>query len=153
MPKQGIKDLNCQDYALYLLSLRAQSSEMLKQKLERKKYEQKDIAAALARLTELGYVNDEQYAQTFFENLKKYKNFGYYGIKNKLIIKKIPKKSIEKLLKSFTVAEEKEIAKRFISQNSRKTREQLARSMQSKGFRSDAIFGILDKTFGRDVNE
>lgn len=148
MPKQGIKNLNCQDYALYLLSLRSQSSEMLRQKLERKKYEAKDIDAALSRLTELGYINDEQYAQTFFENLKKYKNFGFYGIKNKLILKKIPRKSIDKMLKTFTLAQEKEIASRFISQNARKSREQMARSMQSKGFRADVIFGLLGSAFG-----
>src|SRR5438046_969591 len=81
---------SCQDYALFLLSLRGQATAILQEKLVRKGYAQAEIAAAIKRLTELGYLNDDQFAQIFFDNLMKYKGFGYFGIKKKLMQKKIP---------------------------------------------------------------
>ncbi len=140
--KKKQNNISCKDYALFLVSLRAQSIGQLREKLEKKKYPAEEIDAAIERLAELNYLNDQQFAQIFFENLKKYKNFGYFGIKKKLIEKKLPKKDVGALLKTFTLKEEAEIAKRLMEKNKNKSREQLVRAMQSKGFRGDVVFKV-----------
>src|SRR3989344_6391028 len=118
-PKKKIKPsydkANAKDYALFLVSLRAQSTAQLRQKLLRKGYAEDEVLMAIQRLTELGYLNDQQFAQIYFENLKKYKHFGYYGIKKKLMLKALENKLIDQLLKTLTLKEEQGIAERFLS--------------------------------------
>jgi len=133
----------CKEYALFLVSLKAQGTEQLRDKLLRKNYEKKEISEAIDRLTELGYLNDALFAETYFENLLRFKNFGYYGVKRKLMLKKIDAKEISRLLKGFSVKKEAEIAERVLKRSSRKTKEQLARSFQSKGFRPDSFIKFL----------
>lgn len=140
--KNKTNKLSCQDYALFLLSLRAQSVKLIAEKLKRKGYEDSDIDSAIQRLSELGYLNDAQFAQIFFDNLVKYKSFGYFGIKKKLAQKKIESKIIDKLLKQLTLKEESEIARRLLDKAKNKTYEQKVRALQSKGFRSDVIFKL-----------
>lgn len=133
----------CKEYALFLVSLKAQGTEQLRDKLLRKNYEKKEIAETINRLTELGYLNDALFAETYFENLLRFRNFGYYGVKKKLMLKKIDQKEISRLLKGFSVNKEAEIAQRVFKQSTRKTKEQLARSFQSKGFRPDSFVKFL----------
>lgn len=138
--RKKLASLDAKDYAVFLLSLRIQSEGSLREKLKKKKYQDKEIEEAVEYLKELRYLNDEEYAQTFFENLKKYKYFGYYGIKKKLIEKKIPVKLAERLLKSLSLKEEGQMAKRLLEKYKTKTSEQKMRALRSRGFRSDVIF-------------
>jgi len=138
-----IKKMSARDYALYLISLSMQSTEILKQKLARKGYEHGGINEVIQSLTELGYINDEQLAQMYFENLKKYKKCGYFGVKRKLIEKKFNSKLIEKLLKSYLEKEETEIAKNFLEAKKNKTPEQQIRMLQNRGFRGDVIMKVV----------
>lgn len=144
--KRRSKNISCKDYALFLVSLRAQSVGQMREKLSRKGYPESEIDETILRLAELNYLNDEQFAQIYLDNLKKYKSFGYFGIKKKLMEKKIPSKQIENLLKSFTLKEEKEIADRVVKKSKAlhpdAGREKLVRSLQSKGFRGDVIFKV-----------
>ncbi|MHB8870935.1 MAG: regulatory protein RecX [Candidatus Doudnabacteria bacterium] len=133
----------CKEYALYLVSLRAQGTEQLREKLERKKYTKEEISETINRLTELGYLNDALLAETYFENLLRFKNFGYYGIKKKLMMKKLDDKDISRLLKTLTIKKESEVAERVLKQSSRKNRVQLVRSFQSRGFRLDSFQKLL----------
>lgn len=55
------------EYALSLLALRARSAKEITDKLTAKEYEPAVIEAVLARLTELKYINDEQFAKDFFQ--------------------------------------------------------------------------------------
>ncbi len=140
--KKNSKNISCKDYALFLVSLRAQSVGQMRQKLERKGYPKDEIDATVLRLAELNYLNDEQFAQIYFDNLKKYKSFGYFGIKKKLMEKKISPKGIDNLLRHFSLKDETEIAKRLLAKNPRKSRDQQVRSLQSKGFRGDVVFKV-----------
>ena len=133
----------CKEYALYLVSLRAQGTEQLREKLERKKYTKEEISETINRLTELGYLNDVLLAETYFENLLRFKNFGYYGIKKKLMMKKLGDKDISRLLKTLTIKKESEVAERVLKQSLRKNRVQLVRSFQSRGFRLDSFQKFL----------
>ena len=52
-------------YALKLLSGRAHSTGELRQKLQRRAASPADVEPTLARLKELGYLNDQRYAESF----------------------------------------------------------------------------------------
>jgi len=134
--------LSAWDYALYLLSMRLRSSGDLAQKMHQKGYSDQEILKVIQRLTDLQFLNDEQFAQIFFDNLVKYKLFGYFGIKKKLLERKIDPKLVERLLRQFSVAEELKIAQRAGQRNSKKSQQQLIRFLQSKGFRSEVIFKV-----------
>jgi SOS response regulatory protein OraA/RecX len=79
------------------------------------------------------------------DNLKKYKTFGYYGIKKKLMEKRLPSAIIESVLnKALSEEEEKKIAKRFVKKfelenMEYKEKQKLAQKMKSKGFRMGVI--------------
>lgn len=53
--------------ALYLLAHRGRSEDELRQRLRLKAYEQPAIDAAIAKVTEWGYLNDEQFASSWVE--------------------------------------------------------------------------------------
>lgn len=103
------------EYAVYLLSLSLRTSGELEKKLKEKGYTEETIHTVLKELKEARYVDDERYAEVYLENLKKYKTFGFYGIKKKLMEKRLPQKIIERVL-SEGLGEEEEIkiAKRFL---------------------------------------
>jgi regulatory protein len=140
--------LSAFDYAVYLLSSRLLSVGQLSEKLGKKGYAEDDVDKAISRLTDLRYLNDEQFAQIYFENLKKYKLFGYFGIKKKLLEKKLGSKIIDALLASFSAAEELQIAKKAVAKKKGKNSSQIVRFLQSKGFRSAAIFGVAQVNIG-----
>ncbi|MDI6757649.1 MAG: regulatory protein RecX [Endomicrobiia bacterium] len=53
------------DYALKLLALRDRTRKEITGRLEKKKYSPEDILAALEKLEEYGYVNDEKFARSY----------------------------------------------------------------------------------------
>lgn len=106
------------NYAIYLLSLKLRTEGEIREKLRSKKYELRIIDEVIHQLFENKYLDDLKYAEVYLENLKKYKSFGYYGIKKKLMEKKLPAELIENVLaKGLSVPEEIKIAKRFIGKD------------------------------------
>jgi regulatory protein len=106
------------NYAIYLLSLKLRTEGEIREKLKSKKYESKICDAIILQLYENNYLDDSKYALVYLENLKKYKSFGYYGIKKKLMEKKLPSELIEKVLsEGLSIEEEIKIAKRLIGRS------------------------------------
>ena len=135
------------DQAVKYLTLRLRTVGELQQKLKLKKYPADVIVKVLRELENLDFLNDERYAQIFVENLKRYKSFGFYGIKSKLMAKKIPNDMIEQVLQDFFSEEEEiEVARRFVKKLARigrKKYEKVARSLASKGFRTEVTSKVL----------
>ncbi|MFA5990626.1 MAG: regulatory protein RecX [Candidatus Doudnabacteria bacterium] len=103
------------EYAVYLLSLSLRTSGELEKKLQQKGYTEETIHTVLKELKEARYVDDQRYAEVYLENLKKYKTFGYYGIKKKLMEKRLPQNIIERVLsEGLGEDEEIKIANRFL---------------------------------------
>lgn len=155
MPKLNKKliKVSAYDYAIFLLSLKLQSEGQIAEKLGKKAYPKEDIEAAILRLKELGYLNDNQFAQNYFDNLKKYKSFGYFGIKRKLMEKKIPSKLIEKTLRELTAKEELAIARRLLSKGTKVLdKQKQVRMLQSRGFRSQAVFEATKIRIGEEAD-
>ena len=68
MPRAAPKPLDASklmDYAVRTLSGRAQSLGELRQKLQRRAADKTDVDATLSKLKELGYLNDQQFAEAF----------------------------------------------------------------------------------------
>ena len=65
---------NALDYAARLLAPRAMSEKTLREKLEKKEFAPEDIQYAVERLTEMGGLNDREFAQTV---ARYYRNKGF----------------------------------------------------------------------------
>jgi regulatory protein len=140
-------------YAIYLLSLKLRTEGELREKLRIKSrgagsrsagnHEAEITDKVIAQLKENHYLNDENYAQVYLDNLKKYKTFGYYGIKKKLMEKRLPLEIIESVLsEGLGEEEEMKIAKRFLNKQTETDKQKLFQKLKAKGFRSEVIFSL-----------
>lgn len=106
------------EYGVFLLSLQLRTVGEIVAKMKQRGYEQSVVDAVIDRLTKNKYLDDARYAEVYLENLKKYKNFGYYGIKKKLMEKKLPMELIEEVLsEGLSIEDEVKIAKRFLKKS------------------------------------
>ena len=138
---------SAEQYATFLLSSRMLSSGQIREKLKNKGYQKTDIETVVKNFESFKYLDDEQFAQIYFENLKKYKNFGYFGIKKKLIERKLRAELIEDVLGTLTISEEKKIAQRLLEKSAgSKTFEQKFRMLQSRGFRGEVIARVVKRS-------
>jgi regulatory protein len=103
------------DYAVFLLSLSLRTIGEVVKKMQSRGYTEAIILEVIDRLKEQKYLDDQRYAEVYLENLKAYKNFGYYGIKKKFMEKKIPTQLVESVLaEGLSIADEIKIAERFL---------------------------------------
>lgn len=156
------------EYAVFLLSLQLRTVGEIREKMQKRGYSSTVIENVIGQLLEQKYLNDERYAEVFLDNLKKYKTFGFYGIKKKLMEKKLPSSIIEGILsEGFTLEEELKIAKRFLKkegvavkssaddmntsdntyntydEEKSKQKQKLFAKLKSRGFRSAVISQLI----------
>lgn len=169
IPEDSDEISNGMNYAMFLLNIRLRTEGELRGKLKAKSYKftqhrseasgagLKIIDDVIRRLKDRHYIDDQRYAEVFLENLKKYKSWGYYGVKKKLMEKKLPMPIIENVLsEGLSEEEELEIAKRFIKKAnslplrgraeggvSREQRTKLARKLAAKGFRGSVVAKLV----------
>lgn len=133
--------------AVKLLATRMHTLGEMYQKLKQRGFRDNDIRAVLRQLIQQKFLDDQKFAEIFVDNLKRYKDFGYYGIKAKLLARKIPSDMAEKALEEYFGAEDELlVARRFIGKlkkQGRNTYEQLVRSLASKGFRNEVIRQVM----------
>lgn len=133
--------------AIKLLSIRLHTTGELHRKLQRYGFSDADIREVLRRLEELRFLDDHRFAEIFVDNLKHYKDWGYYGIKAKLAQRQIPGPIAAEALKEFfTLEDEAIVAARLIKKLSGKTYEQKARALGSRGFRSETLRRVLSES-------
>lgn len=131
------------DRAVKLLSMRMHTRKELERKLLAKKFDRSEISKTLARLDELKLLNDEQFGEIFLGNLIRYKTFGYYGLKAKLLSRGIDDSLVEKLLDEHVSLEiETKIAQKVVAKNT-KDKQKLSQSLARRGFRSAVIANIV----------
>ena len=151
------------DYAIYLLNLQLRTSGELEYKMQDKGYAAEAIHKVLEELTASRYIDDLRYAEVYLENLKKYKTFGFYGIKKKLMAKRLPQNLIERVLaEGLSEEEELKIARRLMMKqefriknqgegpgNSPtedgqvKIKQKIAQKLRARGFRSGVIAKLV----------
>ena len=142
-------------YALFLLNIRLRTRGELEHKLKEKRYSEAVIAQTLELLQSQRFIDDVRFAEIFVQNLKQYKLFGFYKIRQKLIEKRLPKEIIEETLQTFFEAKEEQlVAQRFLRKYaplfmtepenfSYQAKQKLAGKLQSRGFRSDVVSKLL----------
>lgn len=142
------------DYALFLLNLRMRTEAEMREKMLSRGYYHKVIDEVIERLFQDRYLNDEYYAEVFIENMKRYKYYGVYMMKNKLYLKKVPKEIIEdKLSELVTEEDEREIATRYIEKDFGKLsmvrkwdyedKQKVQRRLLARGFGIDLVNGLV----------
>ncbi len=154
------------EYAVFLLSLKLRTiGEMLK-KMHDRGYSQAVIEKTVDELKAHKYLDDDRYAEIYLENLKTYRNFGFYGIKKKLMEKKLPMPLVEKLLaENLPLSDEIKIAERLLKREgfevakksveedihyqtysdaeTNKEKNKLSNRLRARGFRSEVITRLL----------
>lgn len=129
------------------LTVRLHTTGELYQKLQIRGFKPAEIREVLKKLEERRFLDDSRFAEIFVDNLKRYKDFGYFGIKAKLLARHIPSDMAEAALRDhYTLEDEEIVARRFTGKLKRQGRtepEKIMRSLQSKGFRSDIIRKVM----------
>jgi SOS response regulatory protein OraA/RecX len=117
--KEPNNEAKAYEYAVFLLSLQLRTVGEVREKMIGRGYTSAIIEKVLKQLISQKYLDDERYAQVFLENLKTYKNLGYYGIKKKFKLKKLPTELVSKVLdEGLSLEDELKIARRFLSHHS-----------------------------------
>lgn len=131
------------DKAIQLLVGRLHTTGELFKKLKHRGFDDHAIRPVLKQLEELQFLDDERFAQVFVENLKQYKDWGYFGIRAKLMQRQIPNEIIQSVLADFfTSADEEKVALRLLGKLKKQNKasyEKIARAFSARGFRSEAI--------------
>lgn len=143
------------DYALKLLGRRRLTVQQLKKKLLEKGFSEVD--AAIQRLKEWKYLDDEEYARLYIQSRNRLNPRGVALLRLELQSKGVPKDVValstqEESLDELQLAHQ--ILKKKLSSLQRfptKERYQKAfRFLISRGFRSDVVYRVLSSVFQRE---
>lgn len=135
------------DSAISLLSFKMRTKAELTEKLARRKIDEQAIEAAITKLKQYGYVNDEQYADEYVQSSIRAGRYGKKVIAFKLKQKGIDKQTIENVMQAFSSEEEKQAAKKqFVSlykkyrnEDAYKKRTKIFAALARRGFDYDII--------------
>jgi len=139
--------------AFDLLSRRAHSTKELRDKLYKRDYSKSDIDTVLAECERLGLLNDELFANDYAAELSG-QGKGRFKVKMKLRNKGLSDEYIEKALEKI-VDNEEENAEQALKGKLRsliheddinKRRQKAYRFLAYRGFSSDIITKLMDKT-------
>ncbi len=94
--------------ALDILSRRAHSKEELKRKL-RRKYSEEAVSSALERVEELGYIDDEKFAEDYAQYLYEAKHMAPYAISKELMLKGVDRDIVRRVVEDIEFDPQEEI--------------------------------------------
>ncbi len=156
--KKGKNDIENATQAVFrFLSYRNRSVEEVKRKLKEKGFPPSTIKRTLARVKELGYLNDHDYAYSFACSSIENKQWGTVRIHDVLIHKGIPQEiinhTIAKIKKEYAITkvarcalETKFIQFRSHQPADKKTRKKATDFLKRKGFTWDTIMSVITNT-------
>ena len=139
------------EFALTCLDFSQRSSGELTKKLISRGYVQPAAEAAVARLIEVGIIDDARYARRIAET-STHKNVGVYAMKRKLMSKGFSEEDTENALTALDDEQQrsacKAIADKFRTKYAalppREARAKLSQALARRGFSWDVISGVLD---------
>lgn len=118
--------------AFRMLAIKNFTTVELKRKLKLKRFSDEAILDAISACQRLGYLNDEEEEQRRIGKLKS-RGYGPYVISAKL----------GKPVK-ISIAEQKKSAMGFIQKKKGKTKEQILRALQRRGFDLEALLEVVE---------
>ena len=138
---------NALDYAARLLAPRAMSEKTLREKLEKKEFAPEDIQYAVERLTEMGGLNDREFAQTVARYYRN-KGFGRQKVAQELRRRGIGKELSDEVLEGFAPCSEKVVSylEKVIQGNTHDKRviRKAAAGLYRRGFSWEQIDAAID---------
>ena len=142
--------------ALRFLSYRQRSEKEIRDKLRSKKISNSNIDKIITTLSELNFINDEQFAKLFLESYLRKKPMGGRLISMKLLEKGIKKDIIEKALtENYNEEEESEkcneLLKKYIkkvkSKNEMEKKRKCYQYLLTRGFDNELVREIISSHF------
>ncbi|MEZ4357876.1 MAG: RecX family transcriptional regulator [Eubacteriales bacterium] len=138
------------DLAIKYISNMPHTKKQVVDYLNKKGIDKKGIKSAIDKLIEYKYIDDNDYATSFLEELIK-KGVSKRAAFNKMLEKGIDKQTANEAIKSFSDATEREnaskayeaVKNRYGDVTDRKVRDKIWRFLLSKGFDSSTISKIL----------
>ena len=133
--------------ALQLLATRAHFRRELEAKLRQRGYPGEEIEAALAKLTEEGYLDDRATARVFVESRQGRTSEGRSRLRAELIKRGAPDDAVEAALAELTPEDDMAAARDAAESWRRKgglDPRALARHLERKGFSRRAIVSVLN---------
>jgi regulatory protein len=135
-----------------MLARRPYSIAELRRALERKFPENPAVPEAIARLRELGYLDDRKFAAQYASSLARNKSFGRYRVRRELKAKLVNYKFIEPALEqAYEETDERKLLHRVLEKKVRALRlpvsparlNSLCQSLLRRGFRADDIMKVI----------
>lgn len=153
LQKPGDKE-HAFNYALFILNLRLRTEGEMRKKMRDRGYKEQVIEEIITQLYTERLLDDDRFAEIFIENMKLYKQYGYYQMKKKLMEKLLPKDLIENKLEELVSPEdERLIAGRYakkeygdlneIKKLPNEEKQKIMRRLLSRGFRVDCVKSLL----------
>jgi regulatory protein len=131
-----------------MLARRPYSVAELRRALERKFPENSAVPEAVARLRELGYLDDRKFAEHYASSLARNKSFGRHRVRRELKAKLVNYRFVEPAIQNaYEETDERQLLEKTLARKIRAlrlplTRSRLAtlcRSLLRRGFAADAI--------------
>jgi len=141
MPKK-IKSDSPMQHALIYLSSKARTIREMEDYLDSKKYGEFEVYNAVEQLKELGYLNDERYAQDFISSRLATKPLSRRKLKEQLYEHRVPADIIDDALAAITEQDERSnaklVAKKFDRQfgalEKHERKQRLIKRLAGRGF-------------------
>ena len=148
-----------------MLARRPYSVAELRRSLE-KKFPSADIAEVIARLRQLGYLDDQKFAESYALSLAKNRSYGRHRVRRELKSKLLDYRVIDAAVgKAFESVNERQLLERAVEKKIRTSRKPLTRaklaslcqSLIRRGFRANDIMRVIHarpelKTVGENVD-
>lgn len=140
--------------ALRLLAARPYSVAEMRRTLKRKCEPGADVASAMARLRQMGYLDDRRFADQVASSMARNRNWGPYRVRRELQTKSVAEGAIDAALKrAYQETPERELLERALDKKLRSLRPPFAprriaglvQSLMRSGFRYDDIMELIRK--------
>ncbi|MBM7662587.1 regulatory protein [Bacillus mesophilus] len=148
--------------SLVYLSYRMRATSEVIQHLKEKEYEDAVIQEVIHKVTNLSYLNDEEFAVAYVNTNAKVSLKGPVVLKQELLQKKMPSRIIEHALSQYSFDHQVQYAKKYCDKTYKKTvtssermqKQKITEALIRKGFTQDVITIVLDESVPeRDAQE
>lgn len=146
--------------AMRALEQRIQTNRELRIRLQRKGFEAETIDAALERLTDYGYLNDERFAELWIENRLEYRPRGKRMLEQELRQKGIDRQTIDDTIgaldiddQSAALAVARKRLRNFETLPIDEQKKKLTGVLARRGFDYGTIRSTLETVFGESIDE
>ena len=138
--------------AVAMLSRRPYSVAELRRALERKFPNSAEVPNVLARLRQLGYLDDAKFAEAYASSLARVRNYGRHRVRRELKSKLVDYSVIDHAVENaFTSVNERELLEHAVDKKIRTLRKPMTRSrlaslcqsLVRRGFRADDIMRVI----------